>query len=140
MTYRREISLELESRLKEPRRFIQIVAGPRQTGKTTAVKQALDSLNSLDALNSLDSQKIPSVVVNADRLSEYPQARIQIEWEQAREMAQQHGEAILFIDEIQKVDSWSDIVKNLWDEDSWNELPLKVVLSGSSTLLLSKTL
>jgi len=31
-------------RLTEPRRFLQVVAGPRQVGKTTLVRQALVAL------------------------------------------------------------------------------------------------
>lgn len=39
--YQRELSHELARRLQEPRRFMQVVSGPRQTGKTTAIKQAI---------------------------------------------------------------------------------------------------
>lgn len=61
------------------------------------------------------------------------------EWEQARALAGS-GDAILIIDEIQKVDQWSSIVKLLWDEDSRYRVPLKVILTGSSSLLLQKGL
>lgn len=37
--YRRSQAAELRRRLAEPRRFIQVVAGPRQVGKTTLVQQ-----------------------------------------------------------------------------------------------------
>ena len=47
---------------------------------------------------------------------------------------------ILVIDEIQKLENWSEIVKKLWDEDTWNKIPLKLIISGSSRLLLQKGL
>lgn len=34
-------------RLQEPRRFLQVVAGPRQVGKTTLVRQALAALEQM---------------------------------------------------------------------------------------------
>jgi predicted AAA+ superfamily ATPase len=39
--FQRKLVSQISQRLSEPRRFIQIVSGPRQTGKTTAVLQAL---------------------------------------------------------------------------------------------------
>jgi hypothetical protein len=44
-TFVRRPASELEARLREPRRFIQVVAGPRQVGKTTLVQQVLDRLD-----------------------------------------------------------------------------------------------
>ena len=126
--FRRELSKTLEQRLSEPRRFIQIVMGPRQTGKTTAVKQALKELG------------MPSVVCDAGAATASSDMRIQIEWEQARMLARNEGAAVLFIDEAQKAPRWSDTVKALWDEDAWNGTPLHVVVSGSSSLLLRKGL
>ena len=35
--YQRSIVATLSQRMSEPRRFLQILIGPRQTGKTTAV-------------------------------------------------------------------------------------------------------
>ena len=124
MEFRRDISFELEQRLSEPRSFIQIVLGPRQTGKTTALRQALKETG------------LPAHVFSADAPQAISPEQLEVEWMQARALAQQ-GPAILFIDEIQKASGWSETVKRLWDEDSWDELDLKVVLSGSSSLLLS---
>ena len=124
MEFRRDISFELEQRLSEPRSFIQIVLGPRQTGKTTAIRQALKETG------------LPAHVFSADAPQAISPEQLEVEWMQARALAQQ-GPAILFIDEIQKASGWSETVKRLWDEDSWDELDLKVVLSGSSSLLLS---
>ncbi|MCK7531754.1 MAG: AAA family ATPase, partial [Marinilabiliales bacterium] len=73
-----------------------------------------------------------------------PQGEIWIEkhWAAARQtlLTEGTGELILVIDEIQKIDNWSEVVKKLWDEDTWNKIPLKLIISGSSRLLLQKGL
>ncbi|MDR1135571.1 MAG: ATP-binding protein [Clostridiales Family XIII bacterium] len=125
--FERMLVSKLTERLNEPRRFIQIVAGPRQTGKTTAVLQALEKLN------------IPQRFVSADDPNFVSAQWLRNEWEQSRALAKS-GEAIIVIDEIQKVDKWSSVVKLLWDEDARARVPLKVVLTGSSALLLQKGL
>jgi predicted AAA+ superfamily ATPase len=43
--YARTLVTQLKNRMGEKRRFMQIITGPRQSGKTTAVLQALDSLD-----------------------------------------------------------------------------------------------
>ncbi len=125
--FQRKLVSSLAKRLEEPRRFIQIVAGPRQTGKTTAVLQATEL------------PKTPRHFVSADDPSLVSAEWLRNEWEQARSMAKT-GETVLVIDEIQKVSKWSSIVKLLWDEDTRSQTPLKVVLTGSSSLLLQKGL
>lgn len=124
--FRRYVSTTLESRLHEPRTFIQIVSGPRQTGKTTAVKQAVRSVG------------ISSRYATADGLTVPPSSWLESEWLQARSLSAINGKAILVLDEVQKIKGWSETVKRLWDEDSWNDTPLSVVLTGSSSLLLQK--
>lgn len=125
--YERALVGILQKRLAEKRRFIQIVEGPRQTGKTTAVRQVLGKI-SIPSRFARASQDIPSL---GDWLRR--------EWEEARMMAK-NSEAVLVVDEIQMVPQWSAIVKSLWDEDSDNSLQLKVILTGSSSLLLKKGL
>ena len=125
--FTRAIVTQLVERLNEPRKFMQIVIGPRQTGKTTAVMQALEKL------------KYPQHFVSADDPNIVSAEWLRNEWEQARNLAQT-GEAIFVIDEIQKVSGWPSMVKLLWDEDSRLHIPLKVILTGSSSLLLQKGL
>lgn len=50
------------------------------------------------------------------------------------------SETISILDEAQKVSEWSEVIKRLWDEDTHSGLPLKVVLLGSSPLLVQKGL
>ena len=116
--FRRELSRTLEERLREPRLFIQVVMGPRQTGKTTAIKQAVKAT------------ELPVRVASADSAIELGADWIELEWRQARNMAERGTKAVLVLDEIQKVAQWSQTVKRLWDEDSWNDTPLLVILSG----------
>ena len=125
--FSRKLASQIENRLLEPRRFMQIIVGPRQTGKTTAVTQALDKLG------------ISNHYVSADEPGIAQTEWLRNEWDQARSLAKQ-GEVILVIDEIQKIKDWSAIVKLLWDEDNRLRLPLKVILTGSSSLLLQKGL
>jgi predicted AAA+ superfamily ATPase len=110
----------------EPRKFIQIVTGPRQTGKTTAITQALEMLRSPYRFATADDPHIISTTW------------LENEWQIARAEAKTNGEFILVIDEIQKINGWPSVVKTLWDEDARLRIALKVVLSGSSALLLKK--
>ena len=123
--FQRDIVSKLIERLSEPRRFIQIVTGPRQTGKTTAVLQAVESLS------------LPSRFISADDPSLCSIEWLRNEWEMARSLASEK-EMVFIVDEIQKVSGWSSIVKLLWDEDTRLKIPMKVLLTGSSTLLLQK--
>jgi predicted AAA+ superfamily ATPase len=128
--FQRSVIEQLETRMKEKRNFIQVIAGPRQVGKTTLISQLLGRLD------------IPSQYISADGAG--PQGAIWIEkhWEAARRalLTAGTGELILVIDEIQKLDNWSETVKKLWDEDTWRKIPLKLIISGSSRLLLQEGL
>ena len=41
-------------------------------------------------------------------------------------------EYLLVIDEVHKLDNWSEAVKKEWDDDTFNDLNLKVVILGYS--------
>ncbi len=116
----------LIKRMHEPRRFIQVIMGPRQTGKTTLVNQLLKKTH------------IPGMYASADAVPASSNLWLEQIWEAARiKMSRLSSrEFILVVDEIQKVQGWSEMVKKLWDEDTRNNLMLKLVLSGSSRLLL----
>jgi uncharacterized protein len=120
----------LAARLSEPRRFLQIVAGARQVGKTTLVGQVLSRLDIL------------SVFVSADEPTVGDTAWLAAQWERGRLAATDAGTAgaVLVLDEVQKIPRWSETVKRLWDEDSRAGRPLKVVLLGSAPLLMQQGL
>lgn len=115
-------------RFLEPRKRIQVIAGPRQVGKTTAVEQAVAGYH------GTYTYKL------AEGLDFSPLDWLTAEWNAARAKAKVEGEHLLIIDEIQKIKGWSEVVKRLWDEDSFHHVELKVCLLGSSRLLLQKGL
>ncbi|TVQ28034.1 MAG: ATP-binding protein [Spirochaetaceae bacterium] len=126
--YQRPQAAELRRRLAEPRRFIQMVAGPRQVGKTTLVQQMISEAGPDLRYASADEPVL--------RGPEW----IEQQWETARFTAKEAGTdgAILALDEIQKIPGWSETVKRLWDEDTRNSLPLRIVLLGSAPLLIAR--
>lgn len=126
--FERAIVNTIVTRLRETRRRIQVIVGPRQVGKTFAIEQALRIYR-----RSFDYRL-------AEGLSLNPCEWIETEWNAARLKVKTTGEHVLVIDEIQKIAGWSNIVKRLWDEDTFSHLPLKVILLGSSRLLLEKGL
>jgi hypothetical protein len=128
--FQRQYAATLASRLAEPRRFLQVVAGPRQVGKTTLVQQVLADVGR------------PGVLVSADEPTLRDATWLATQWERARTAAREAGRpgAVLAIDEVQKVPHWSEAVKRLWDEDTRDRLPLRVVLLGSAPLLVQRGL
>ena len=126
----RSQSNDLIARLQEPRRTIQVVAGPRQVGKTTMVKQVLQQLT------------IPSRFFNADGVQADDKDWIAARWDEVRALMHfnQYSEMVLVIDEVHKINNWSEQVKREWDADTFNDVNIKVVLLGSSRLLLKKGL
>ena len=130
MFKRRKYNL-LTQRFCEPRRFLQVLSGPRQTGKTTLARQVMDGL------------KIPSHYATADEPAFKGPGWLEQQWEVGRALTGSPGSdapspcpALLVLDEVQKISGWSETVKRLWDEDTASSQPLKVLLLGSSALLV----
>jgi uncharacterized protein len=128
--YRRPRFADVMSRLAEPRRFLQVLAGPRQTGKTTLIRQVLAEIDK------------PGHYASADRPTLHDRWWVQAQWEAGRRLARDAGSpgAVLVLDEVQKVPGWSDVVKALWDADTAAAVPLKVVLLGSAPMLMQRGL
>ena len=118
------------SRIKEKKKFIQVIMGPRQVGKTTLVQQILADY------------KFPYHYVSADAIGSINTTWIEQQWENARIKFKSSGayEALLVIDEIQKINNWSEVIKAEWDQDHINNINLKVILLGSSRLLMQQGL
>lgn len=126
---RRSLYETLHRRLQEPRRFLQVLAGPRQVGKTTLIQQVIESL------------KHPSHYASADEPSLRDRIWLEQQWDWGRLKARETQQgALLVLDEIQKVSDWANSVKALWDADTRGKVPLKVVLLGSSPLLIQSGL
>lgn len=125
--YSRKHVSTLRDRLSEPRRTIIALTGPRQVGKTTIVRQALEEV------------QVPLIYENADGLVRSSDGWISDIWSRARAAA--NGQtAVIVIDEIQKVQDWSESVKREWDADTWNGVDIRVIILGSSTLLVNRGL
>lgn len=128
IAFKRPPAASLTARLAEPRRFIQVVAGPRQVGKSTLVQQVVDGLT------------VPVHQASADEPSLRGTDWIAQQWEGARLTIDSKDGAVLVLDEIQKIPGWSETVKRLWDEDTRSKRPLKVVVLGSAPLLIAQGL
>ena len=129
--YKRNLFPKLLKRMQEPRRFLQVLAGPRQVGKTTLARQVAKELN------------LPFHYASADEPTLQDRAWLSQQWDIARALTRKEHRAqpaLLIVDEVQKVQGWSETVKRLWDEDSAAAVPLRVLLSGSSPLLVQKGL
>jgi predicted AAA+ superfamily ATPase len=124
----RPASATLADRLRQPRRFIQVVTGPRQVGKSTLVLQATDTLD------------FPVRYTSADEPGLRGGDWIAQQWEAARLTIAGPKGAVLVLDEIQKIPAWSETVKRLWDEDTRAKRQLKVVVLGSAPLLIAQGL
>ncbi len=124
--FKRQQATVLQSRIAEPRRFIQVIAGARQVGKSTMVKQVTQELT------------VPHLLTTAEEAPDKNPAWISYVWQQARQAMRlnHYPEFLLVIDEIHKLDNWSEVVKAEWDADSMRDVNLKVVLLGSSRLLI----
>lgn len=116
----------LTNRLAEPRNRIQVISGPRQVGKSTMVKQVLKDVN------------LPYLFVTGDNANPNDSQWIANSWQTARaqKLIGKHDQYLLVIDEVHKISNWSEAVKKEWDQDTFNDLNIKVVLLGSSRLLL----
>lgn len=107
---------------------MQVLAGARQVGKTTLARQMMAAFGE------------NSTYATADGASSEDGVWIEQQWEAARFRCREAGSWLLVLDEVQKIHNWSETVKLLWDRDSADHLDLRVVLLGSSPLLVQQGL
>lgn len=124
--YKRRQFNELKYRIEEARNKIQVISGPRQVGKSTLVKQVLKEIS------------IDFTFISADNVEKNNVSWINEVWETARQRMKlkKTSEYLLVIDEVHKVNNWSEAVKKEWDDDTFNDVNIKVILLGSSRLLI----
>jgi len=129
MFYRPHFEI-VRNRILDENNFIQVILGPRQVGKTTLVHQITEKIN------------IPFYFSSADAVPLTNHIWLQQQWETARLLMQKENATtiLLIIDEIQKIHNWSEVVKKMWDADKKANLKIKVILLGSSRLLLQQGL
>lgn len=127
--YKRPIYNRFIDRLNGPRKFIQVLSGPRQTGKTTLARQAAETLT------------WPHHYASADEPALKGDHWIEQQWEAGRLLLKESGaaaRAVVILDEIQKLPGWSETVKRLWDEDTAAGRALHSVILGSAPLLMRR--
>ena len=107
---------------------IQVISGPRQVGKTTFAKQLKAAWSG------------PSLYEAADKPATPQASWIEDHWNAARAISSEKKPALLILDEVQKITGWSETVKKLVDEDKWNDRKVRVLLLGSSALLVQRGL
>ena len=95
-----------------------MVAGPRQVGKSTLVKQVLQDSN------------VPYTLETADAIAPENGEWIGEVWAAVRQQMvfRQQTEHLLVIDEIHKIQNWSEQVKREWDSDTFADRNIKVIL------------
>ncbi len=145
VSFQRTQVATLCERLTEPPSRIIALFGPRQTGKTTVVRQALRQINSKSRYFAVDepdpsTPRVPFDTAEATFpvLQQRDTAWLVRNWEESRFEAEQSGGFVLVLDEIQKIPNWSETVKGLWDADRARGCPLHVVILGSAPLLMQR--
>lgn len=128
--YKRAVYQTIKTRIEEPRRFIQVLTGARQTGKTTVVRQVLEDID------------VPFEFFSADNVPASNGAWISDCWASVRRIKKSRGleSMLMVIDEIQKIPSWSETVKKEWDRDSFDGTDIRLLLLGSSRVMIEKGL
>ena len=155
---RTQLSTLLRRLDEAPQRLI-VITGPRQTGKTTLVRQALGRLGRpsryvpvdepepavlpsafSSSVPGIDDDSITSIDPVAVPIGHERDARWLVrQWERARMDADRSERgSVLVLDEIQKIPNWSEAVKGLWDADRRHGRRLHVVILGSAPLLMQR--
>ncbi len=130
MEYKRSEYQEVLDRINERRSRIQVIVGPRQVGKSTMISQVLEECQC-----PYDSYSADDVVGTSNNWL----AQV---WDAQRMKMVARGETkrLLVVDEIQKIQNWSETVKAEWDRDTREKRELMVVILGSSRMLIEKGL
>lgn len=126
--FKRTVLSKVLGRVREPRRFLQLLLGPRQVGKTTIARQLIEEVGETAHYASADEPTIK------DRVW------VEQQWDIARIKSRRIPGTTLILDEVQKVDGWAEVVKHQWDTDTHAGTELKVLVLGSSPLLVARGL
>ena len=119
---------KIEKALAADLPFLHIITGPRQVGKTTAAQQICSAWDGETVFAAADSPLPPG-----------PEW-IHAQWQLALARGGRGRRVLLVLDEIQKVTGWSETVKLLWDRAKREKQGVRVLLLGSSSLLIQKGL
>jgi len=129
MKFERSLVKVLLKALGKRSSVFQVIIGPRQVGKTTIAYQVLGKL------------PYPSVYASADAPLPPGPEWIETQWRLAEvELKKSKKPVILVLDEIQKVRGWSESLKRLWDNAIHTGQDIRLMVLGSSALLLTEGL
>lgn len=127
--YYRKVPLERLSRhLKTSAPPLQVILGPRQVGKTTAIQTFIKGWDG------------PTFYHTADLVSPPDGRWLEEQWQAARKQVSNIKRGLLVVDEVQKIPRWSEVVKKCHDEDRLKNVPLCIILLGSSSLMVQRGL
>jgi hypothetical protein len=125
IVFERALLPELRAFVQDHPSVIQALVGPRQVGKTTLARQLMAS------------STMPSVYASADAPLPPGPEWIETQWRRAELEAAASGQPVLLVlDEVQKVRGWSEAVKRLWDAKTGRGHAIRLLILGSSSLLL----
>jgi predicted AAA+ superfamily ATPase len=131
--YRRRGVPELLQRLSRKKGLIEIIRGPRQVGKTTAIGQAIEHL----LAQGVRPQDVLFVRFDQEVLRESSGGLIPIvrwfERKVRKRPLNQGAPAYVFLDEVHKLERWDEDVKFLWDT-----FRIRLILTGSSSVLVAR--
>jgi hypothetical protein len=122
----RECRALLAARLAEPAPGrIQLLAGPRQVGKTSLLLELAERHGRAAVYAAADG---PDAMLPGfwERL-----------WGRVERTVGSEGRALLLLDEAQALDDWAARLKSEWDRLRRHKLPVHVVATGSSALRLA---
>ena len=102
---------------------MQVIIGPRQTGKTTGARQIIEQLS------------FTSTYATADAALPHGPEWLETQWQLACSKSKDGEPVLLVLDELQKVRGWSETLKRLWDTRTKD---IRVLALGSSALLLNQ--
>lgn len=129
MMFERSLVKVLLRALGKRSAVFQVIIGPRQVGKTTIAHQALKKL------------PYPSVYASADSPLPPGPEWIETQWRLAEvELNKSKKPIVLVLDEIQKVRGWGEALKRLWDNARQVGQDIRLVVLGSSALLMTEGL
>jgi len=118
--------LLLQRVAEPPPTRIQLLAGPRQVGKTTLLLELAGEARTAGLYAACDG----------------PEAALPGFWEgvwtRAEATARTHGRVIVLLDEVHVLGDWAARLKGQWDRLRRRQVPVHVVATGSSALRLTR--